>query len=86
MPIEKWLHNIGTKGAGPDAAFGVAMPPKRVLWTKILCALRGAVAGSVVLSNVIALTSLWQRAREDYAERIRLGREPPLLARSNSSS
>ena len=46
---------------------------------KILCSCRGALAGSLVLSNVMALTTLWRRAREDYAERIQQGREPPLL-------
>jgi len=78
-PTNTWLYRIGAKDV---SAGGVAMPPKRVLWVKILCSLRGAVAGSVVLSNVIALTSLWQRARAEYAERIRRGREPPLV-RSN---
>lgn len=54
------------------------LPPRRAVWVQILCAVRGAIAGSVVLSNVIALTSLWQRASDEYAQRIMLGREPPL--------
>lgn len=82
-PTNKWLYSLGGKAA--DVFGGTTMPPKRVLWVKILCALRGAVAGSVVLSNVIALTSLWQRAREDYAERIKLGREQPLSRRNHST-
>jgi hypothetical protein len=57
------------------AAISISMPPKQVLLVKILCALQGAVAGTVVISNMIALMSLWQRARVDHAKRIQLGQE-----------
>ena len=81
MQPTNWLYSLGRKAT---AATSISMPPKRVLWVKILCALRGAVAGTVVLSNVIALTSLWQRARVDHAKRIQLGRERPMIrSRSN---
>lgn len=55
-------------------------PSRHALWIKILCSLRGAIAGSIVLSNVVALTSLWQKAQDDYRENIRLGREPPMIS------
>ena len=84
QPTNQWLYNLGLQATN---ATSIAMPPKRVLWVKILCALRGAVAGTVVLSNVIALTSLWERARGDHAERIKLGREQPMVrVRSNNSA
>jgi hypothetical protein len=54
------------------------LPPRRALWVNLLAALRGAVAGSVLLSNVIAITSIWQDSRQDYAQRIQNGKEPPL--------
>ena len=62
-------------------AAGESLPSQRALYIRILVALRGAVAGSVVLSNVvIVLTSLWQRAREECHQRIQLGKEPPFGA------
>lgn len=73
-PTNQWLYSATT------------LPSKQALWIRMLCSLRGAVAGSVVLSNVIVMTSLWQRAREEYANRIRLGREPPLISSRQSSS
>jgi len=45
---------------------------------RMLASLRGALAGGVVLSNVLAVTALWQRARQQYAQNIRDGREAPL--------
>lgn len=51
---------------------------KRSLWIRMCCALRGAVAGGLVLTNIVALTSTWQEARKDYGDRIRQGKEPPL--------
>jgi len=60
------------------------VPPGRSLWIRVLCSLRGAVAGTVLLSNVIGLTTLWQQASNDYAQRIVQGREPPLLLDSKT--
>eukprot|EP00543_Licmophora_paradoxa_P010126 CAMPEP_0202471786 /NCGR_PEP_ID=MMETSP1360-20130828/85729_1 /ASSEMBLY_ACC=CAM_ASM_000848 /TAXON_ID=515479 /ORGANISM="Licmophora paradoxa, Strain CCMP2313" /LENGTH=76 /DNA_ID=CAMNT_0049098001 /DNA_START=74 /DNA_END=301 /DNA_ORIENTATION=- len=43
-----------------------------------MSALRGAIAGSVILSQVFALTDVLSNSRAAYADRIRHGREPPL--------
>jgi len=68
-----------------DVFFSKAsLPASRAMKIRTLCSLRGAVAGTVLLSNVIGLTTLWQQARQDFANRILQGREPPL--RSTSSS
>jgi type IV secretory pathway VirB2 component (pilin) len=72
MQLTNWLYSLGHKAM---AATSISMPPKQVLLVKILCALQGAVAGTVVISNMIALMSLWQRARVDHAKRIQLGQE-----------
>ena len=43
-----------------------------------LVAIRGTIAGTVLLSQVISLVDIWGSASEDYSTRIREGREPPL--------
>jgi hypothetical protein len=53
-------------------------PPKRTLTLNKLRALRGAIAGSVVLSQVFALMDVISQSHNAYAERIQQGREPPL--------
>eukprot|EP00977_Amphora_coffeiformis_P007993 scaffold1803_cov92-Amphora_coffeaeformis.AAC.16 len=55
-----------------------SMPPKRRLAVTRLCALRGAVAGSVLLSQVVALMGVVLTAREAYEQHCNDGREPPL--------
>ena len=55
-----------------------SMPPKRALRITRLQALRGALAGSVVLSQVVALMGVGLTARQAYHQRCLLGQEPPL--------
>ena len=55
-----------------------SMPHRRQLSVTRLCALRGAVAGSVLLSQVVALMGVVLTAREAYERHCKDGREPPL--------
>ena len=55
-----------------------SLPPKRQLAVARLCAFRGAVAGSVLLSQVVALMGVVLTAREAYEVHCQDGREPPL--------
>jgi len=56
------------------------MPTGKILRINRLTALRGAVAGSVLLSQVLSLTNLIQQCRKRYSDRIFAGKEPPLEA------
>ncbi|CAB9522991.1 expressed unknown protein [Seminavis robusta] len=53
-------------------------PPQRHLMINRLRAIRGALAGSVILSQVLAIMDVLGQTRTAYVNRIRLGREPPL--------
>ena len=53
-------------------------PPRRTLFLNRMIAFRGAIAGSVILSQVFALTDVLSNSRHAYSDRIRNGREPPL--------
>jgi len=46
---------------------------------------RCALAGSILLSQVISLVNIVMDAQEDYVERIRQGKEPPLDADGSNS-
>lgn len=72
QPTELWLHTEKS------------LPARRAVTLQILSSIRGAIAGTIVLSNVIAITNIWQSARTDYANRIYDGREPPLQSSSSS--
>jgi hypothetical protein len=54
------------------------MPTAKILRINRLTAFRGAVAGGVLLSQVLSLTNLLQQCRSRYSERIFAGKEPPL--------
>jgi Family of unknown function (DUF6739) len=51
-----------------------------------LAALRGVVAGTVVLSQVLALTNSIERAGDEYRARCDAGAEPPLRATAGSDT
>lgn len=53
-------------------------PPKRILSLNRLAAVRGAVAGSVVLTQIFALTDSLTTCKRDYHNAIVKGKEPPL--------
>ena len=55
-----------------------SLPPANLLRMNRYTALRGAVAGSVLLSQVLSLTNIFQQCRKRYSERIFAGKEPPL--------
>lgn len=53
-------------------------PAHMFLQKNRLVSLRGAIAGSVVLSQVVSLTDVLLHAKAAYSDRILAGREPPL--------
>ena len=53
-------------------------PAHKFLQKNRLVSLRGAIAGSVVLSQVVSLTDVLLHAKAAYSDRILAGREPPL--------
>eukprot|EP00986_Skeletonema_menzelii_P000382 scaffold111_cov142-Skeletonema_menzelii.AAC.5 len=53
-------------------------PAHAFLQKNRLVSLRGAIAGSVVLSQVVSLTDVLLHAKAAYSDRIVAGREPPL--------
>jgi hypothetical protein len=55
------------------------MPTAKILRINRLTAFRGAVAGGVLLSQVLSLTNLLQQCRSRYSERIFAGKEAPFL-------
>ena len=55
-----------------------ALPPSRFLTQNRLMAIRGAIAGSVLLSQVFSLMNVAQASREAYRQRVYAGKEPPL--------
>jgi hypothetical protein len=54
------------------------MPTAKILRINRLTAFRGAVAGGVLVSQVLSLTNLVQQCRSRYSERVYAGKEPPL--------
>ena len=54
------------------------LPPTKFLTQNRLMAMRGAIAGSVLLSQVFALMNVVSTSQDAYQQRIRLGKEPPL--------
>lgn len=54
-------------------------PPLRTIRLTAIQSVRGALAGSIILSQVLSLMDVISLSRAATAERIRLGREPPLL-------
>ena len=53
-------------------------PSSLFLMKSRLTALRGVLAGSIILSQVVSLTDVVIQAKADYSKRIQEGREPPL--------
>eukprot|EP00542_Grammatophora_oceanica_P009227 CAMPEP_0194047034 /NCGR_PEP_ID=MMETSP0009_2-20130614/23515_1 /TAXON_ID=210454 /ORGANISM="Grammatophora oceanica, Strain CCMP 410" /LENGTH=534 /DNA_ID=CAMNT_0038692547 /DNA_START=167 /DNA_END=1771 /DNA_ORIENTATION=- len=74
--------NVIAKAMGINPAFFYATPedapPRRTINLKRLTALRGAVAGSVIISQVFSLMDVISLSMQAYSERIRVGKEPPL--------
>jgi hypothetical protein len=56
--------------------YTAAPPSFRFNWISHLKALRGAIAGSVILSQVFSLTDVLMMAKASYGERIRMGKAP----------
>ena len=63
-----------------------SLPARRAVHVKLLASLRGALAGTVVLSQVLALTSLYLQGQQDYLTNVCMGREPPLTSTSKSNA
>jgi hypothetical protein len=60
------------------------MPPW-LLWRRTrLQALRGAIAGTVIVSQLVGLAKVWTQAEYAYFQRLADGREPPLEDPSRS--
>jgi hypothetical protein len=54
------------------------LPAKRILAISYLNAIRGAIAGTVLISQVVSFAGVSSEAKEAYSRRVELGREPPL--------
>lgn len=55
-----------------------AAPPQRNLMLNRIMAVRGALAGTVLLAQVLSVMDVMSQVRKDFEKRIRSGREPPL--------
>ncbi|KAL3913268.1 MAG: hypothetical protein SGARI_000740, partial [Bacillariaceae sp.] len=55
-----------------------SLPPTRRMAVNRLIAIRGAIAGTILISQVISFASVSSEAKAAYSERIEAGREPPL--------
>ena len=62
------------------------LPPKRIMAVNYLIAIRGAIAGTVLISQVVSFAGVSSEAKAAYSRRIEAGREPPLQSSSSSSS
>ena len=62
------------------------LSPRQRLATHRLLAIRGAIAGTVLLSQVFSLVDVTQQAKADYSRHIHAGLEPPLLVANNSKT
>lgn len=62
------------------------IPLRQQLRLANLQALRGAIAGSVVLTQVLSLAQVLQSAKQHYQERVLSGREPPLSTSTSTST
>jgi hypothetical protein len=54
------------------------LPPRRAIAVNRLNAIRGAIAGTILISQVISFANVSTEAKNAYSERIKAGREPPL--------
>lgn len=75
QPAEIIARNIGLD---PRLLWGNATPPRSALLINRLSAIRGALAGSVLLSQVFSLTEVAAAAKAAYSERVKQGKEAPL--------
>ena len=84
---KRQLYHISTdnKTAGSVKNF-LAFPTSRQIWLSNLVALRGAVAGSILLSQVLSVTTVLQESRKAYSDKIFAGEEPPLECTYNFHS
>ena len=57
---------------------GSDVPSRKVLLLNRLLTLRASIAGTVVLSQVVALTSVLGNTQQNYGNQIARGKEPPL--------
>lgn len=53
-------------------------PPSTIIALNRLCAIRGAIAGTIILSQVFAISDVISQSRESYSQRIAKGSEAPL--------
>lgn len=62
------------------------LPTHKQLRLNHLRALRGAIAGSVMLTQLIALTGVWAKAHTAFGQQVQAGKEPPLVSTAKAAS
>jgi hypothetical protein len=61
------------------------LPAKRILAINHLNAIRGAIAGTVLIAQVVSFAGVSSEAKKAYSRRVELGREPPLHVATNDN-
>ena len=86
QPVQSIAELVGLDRTHYFRTAEEGLPTHKQLRLNHLCALRGAIAGSIMLTQLIALSGVWAKADTAFGQQVKRGKEPPLISTAKTAS